>query len=215
MDEHIERQTQYIERWIQTASGKKLSLDHPKPDSVLVYDIAHALSQLCRFGGHTVQFYSVAQHCVQVSIRVEQELGDWGLEALFHDVEEYAGYGDIVSPAKATLSPMYKNAVEPLRIKIFTILGLRYPYPDQIHDIDLRMCATEHRDLMVQTVESLEWVPKLGEPYPGAIIPQGPEASKALFLWRYHTLLNPRLPFPKPKPKETEDDSSNPETVSE
>lgn len=45
--------------WIQTFSGRKFFPLNPFLDSIVIQDIAHALSMQCRFTGHTSQFYCV------------------------------------------------------------------------------------------------------------------------------------------------------------
>jgi 5'-deoxynucleotidase YfbR-like HD superfamily hydrolase len=62
----------------------------PDPAQLDAGDIARALANQCRFGGHSRVFYSVAQHCVIVSRVVEERGGD--VEAVFaalmHDAAE-------------------------------------------------------------------------------------------------------------------------------
>ena len=55
---------------IETYSGRLIDPFEPPVEFSLV-DIAHALAQVCRFGGHTVRFYSVAQHSEHVAQVVE------------------------------------------------------------------------------------------------------------------------------------------------
>jgi hypothetical protein len=47
--------------WIQTASGRKFPLFDIDAEAICIEDIAHALSMLCRFNGHCLRFYSVAE----------------------------------------------------------------------------------------------------------------------------------------------------------
>jgi hypothetical protein len=63
-----------------------------------------------RFGGSTEYPYSVAQHCVFVSHRVEQKGGSWQqqLDALMHDTPE-AFLMDIPRPTKAAFGEAYEN----------------------------------------------------------------------------------------------------------
>ena len=56
------------DRWLDTSSGRQLvNLSRPSPQEIALEDIAGARSRICRFGGHTSEFDSVAQHSVLVS----------------------------------------------------------------------------------------------------------------------------------------------------
>lgn len=81
---------------IVTASGIEIDLLNPTPEMIRIEDIAHALANICRFGGHTSRHYSVAHHSVFVSEIVPREIA---LEGLMHDASE-AFIGDMVKPLK-------------------------------------------------------------------------------------------------------------------
>lgn len=88
--------------WVQTVSGIPFDLLDPKPDMVRVEDIAHALSRIARFNGHTHgEPYSVAHH----SMLVADLLASWGAppaivrEGELHDAAE-SSFGDTVSPVQ-------------------------------------------------------------------------------------------------------------------
>lgn len=91
-----------------TVSGKEINLLNPCEDDIDIFDIAQALSNICRFGGHLNQFYSVAQHSVLVMAIVEPWNADLALEALLHDATE-AYLGDVISPLKHLLGASYKT----------------------------------------------------------------------------------------------------------
>jgi len=59
--------------WIQTYTGKPFWILEPHADDIDIVDIAHALSMLCRYNGHTKRFYSVAEHCYLLSFAVPYE----------------------------------------------------------------------------------------------------------------------------------------------
>lgn len=87
--------------WIQTHSGVAFPLDRPTAEHVRLADIAHALSRIPRFNGHTPVPYTVAQHSVIVSWLCELRGGRLAArDGLFHDAAE-AYVGDMVSPLKA------------------------------------------------------------------------------------------------------------------
>jgi len=52
---------------IRTFTGKKFWPLAPIGNDLDIEDIAHALSLVCRFTGHTYCFYSVADHSLRVS----------------------------------------------------------------------------------------------------------------------------------------------------
>ena len=64
---------------ITTFSGVLFRPLLSNPDDIRIADIAHALSQQCRFAGHTRTFYSVAEHSVRVSLLCRPEDALWGL----------------------------------------------------------------------------------------------------------------------------------------
>ena len=84
--------------WLLTFTGLHFYPLTPNPNDVDIEDIAHALSNTCRFNGHVSTFYSVAQHCVLVSqYCVNNPL--WGL---MHDAAE-AYLPDVATPVKKNL----------------------------------------------------------------------------------------------------------------
>jgi uncharacterized protein len=117
--------------YIETFSGIPFDPFHPSVKDINIIDIAHAISQTCRFGGHCKHFYSVAQH----SILVSKLLKDSGasievqLYGLLHDATE--GYMvDLPSPIKKQL-PYYKKAEKHLQTLIWKALGIRKPTEEE------------------------------------------------------------------------------------
>jgi len=84
---------------IDTYNRQIINIFDPQPETLLIEDIANALSHICRFGGHCNEFYSVAQHCVDVSYRMKDAPKELVLAALLHDASE-AYLGDIIKPLK-------------------------------------------------------------------------------------------------------------------
>jgi hypothetical protein len=91
--------------WSQTRGGVRWDFATPNEELVDWYDIAHALSNLCRFNGHTSHHYSVAEHSVHVHDTVAKLTDDQNIRlyALLHDAHE-AYLGDVTTPLANTMS---------------------------------------------------------------------------------------------------------------
>lgn len=133
---------------ILTHSGISFNLMEPNPDLIKIEDIAHALSNLCRFTGHTNRFYSVAEHSVRAADHVA--IG-YKLEALLHDATE-AYLGDVSSPLKALLHE-YRLIEFRLDCCIRERFGLPPKQSPEVKQADLAMLASERYHLMPTTDE--------------------------------------------------------------
>jgi hypothetical protein len=133
--------------YLQTVSGRRLNPFDPDPDQLDIADIARALANVCRFGGHTRVFYSVAQHSVIVSELVEQRGGDVEdvFAALMHDASE-AYLGDMPHPIKhrSPLGASFKAAEEHLEHAIRDRFSIKPDVPE-IKRADRALLATERR----------------------------------------------------------------------
>ena len=169
--------------WIATHSGKRFYPLDPHIDEIDINDIAHSLSNQCRFAGHCVQFYSVAQHCVLVSQVCDQVDALFGL---LHDASE-AYLVDIPSPLKRMPEfEAYRNAEAHMMELICARYKLPAGEPQSVKFADKRMLATEARDLTM--TEGRGWA-MTHEPYDFHIKPWTPDYAKTKFIARFHELL--------------------------
>lgn len=167
---------------IQTASGRYANLVAPLPHHIDIGDIAHALSNICRFGGHTREFYSVAQHSVLASRIVPSE---FALAALLHDAPE-AYVGDVTLPLKHLL-PDYRAIETAIWRVIADCFDLPVDLPSCVKRADRVLLATERRDLMKE--QDTPWPVLDGvPPLPDVIDPWGPSHARAEFVMRYWDL---------------------------
>lgn len=167
--------------YLQTYSGKKISVPIEEDSNLerdkelfLIEDIAHALSNTCRFGGHAHKFYSVAEHSVRVSHVVPEE---YALEALLHDMAE-AYIGDMPSPLKAFL-PEFKHMEDRLYRRMAPVFGVPPVISHEVKDADKHMC---YKELPVMLDD-----PEYGSFTSFLCLP--PEGAKRMFLARYYRLI--------------------------
>jgi uncharacterized protein len=135
--------------WIQTYTGKKFTPFAPRPEDVCIEDIAHALSMLCRFGGHVSEFYSVADHSIRVALECNPE---YRLLGLLHDASE-AYLVDVPRPIKQKID-LYREVEANVQGVICQRFGLPLIWPNLIHEIDNRMLLTEAKQLCYGSIWS-------------------------------------------------------------
>jgi len=172
---------------ILTASGRYFDFIDPSVRDIHITDIARALSRICRFTGHTAQFYSVAQHSVLVSHVVPKR---FALEGLLHDASE-AYLGDVSSPLKQLL-PDYRDIERRVEDAIRLKFRLSSSAADSVKDADLRLLVTEKRDIMPyprfaeldRDADAWVWTNEFS-PLEHSIVPVGPDEAYDLFINRY------------------------------
>lgn len=141
---------------IRTFSGIYMNVFEPTLEMIHIEDIAHALSNQCRFGGHLPNFFSVAQHSVECSKMVDEDIA---LDALLHDASE-AYLLDIPSPVKVKLSN-YKKIEDDLMKLIAKKFGFQYPLHPQVKKIDETQLIYEWEEMMLDTTDTaIGWTPK-------------------------------------------------------
>lgn len=185
-----------IGEWMGMASGRKFWPLDPRAEDVEIDDIAQALSNVCRFGGRCIDFYSVAQHSVWVARYVEREWPDrplLALHALMHDAAE-AYLGDVVRPIKPAMVVERDNTYEPFartEARVMRAICMRFAMPAPtgfelalIKDADNVALATEARALMGDP----RW-PGLPSPAPERIEFLTPRAARTQFLSHFHRLI--------------------------
>lgn len=171
---------------LQTVSGRMINLANPEPADININDIAHSLANLCRFTGHTKSFYSVAQHSLLASLNVGAE---HALVALMHDAAE-AYIGDLAAPLKYML-PAYRE----VEAGLWDAIAWKYRLPDElpaeVHEVDLRLLATEKRDVI--GVRDIEWQCLAGiRPFDRRIVPMTAKAARVTFIKQFHYLMEVR-----------------------
>lgn len=129
---------------IRTFTGIMFNVFNPKPEDVCIEDIAHALSNLCRFNGHTVKFYSVAEHSLKCAELVPKQ---HRLAALLHDASE-AYLVDLPSPIKIAI-PDYINIEDKLMRVIARKFGFEYPLRPEVKSADKTWLSLEWDNLMI------------------------------------------------------------------
>lgn len=132
-----------IGQWMQSFRGQKFYPMDPRPDEIHLVDIAHALSNICRYGGHCERFYSVAEHSVHAS-RIVCDGAEQ--EALMHDASE-AYLADLPRPIKHAL-PDYRVAERKWEVAIAERFSLFFPTPPSVKVADNQMLRIEAKAIM-------------------------------------------------------------------
>src|SRR5437764_15264431 len=140
-----------------TYTGRSFHLTEPIPSEVDREDIAHALSNICRFTGHTKYFYSVGTHSILCAdlARKDGMSAKIQLYCLLHDASE-AYLADINRPLKSLIAWQYCPLEEEVSSVIFEHFNLPQPTDEEwktIKHYDNFMLANEIGQLMINADE--------------------------------------------------------------
>lgn len=166
-------------------TGGTFNFLKPGESRLEVRAIAHGLSNICRFGGQCDEFYSVAQHSVNVSYAVPPEVA---FEGLMHDCAE-AVLLDVPKTLKCRLNDYM--AVEEV---VEGWMRERFGIPTKslaVKQADLRALRTEKEDNTSARAEKwslVEGVTRLDRP----TRPWSPRWARYRFASRFHQLFTGR-----------------------
>lgn len=171
--------------FMQTATGRKFWPLDPRADEVFIEDIAHSLSLQCRYAGHCLRFYSVAEHCVLMARKLRWEGVDVALYALLHDAAE-AYTVDVPRPLKRFLVG-YKEAEAKVMSAIAERFGLADEMPAVVHDADNRIIGDELANLV-----PMDWHAKHADPLGVELKYWSPEKAREEFMATFDALMDCR-----------------------
>jgi hypothetical protein len=134
----------YTPNCARTVSGRYVNLIDPDPATFCIEDIAHALSNVPRFGGHLPMPWSVAHHSLLVASLVPQE---HKLQALCHDFSE-AFLQDLHPDLKAAVSE-YKVIEERMMKAIAQRFGMPWPMAPEVKAADKQALEMEWKYIML------------------------------------------------------------------
>lgn len=182
---------------IQLASGRYFDFVNPNATPLEIDDLAAGLSRICRYTGQLAidedEVYTVAQHSVLASENCGPDCDPY--EALMHDRAESV-MNDMASPLKQLL-PDYKEIEDRVETSTGQYYGVEHPMSAGCKAIDIRMLATEKRDLMPHVEGDTTWAGIENiEPLPFKIVPWSPSEARHRFLHRFNYLTTGRLPKP-------------------
>lgn len=169
--------------WMQTFTGRKFWPLDPRADEIDIEDIAHALSMACRYGGHCLRFYSVAEHSILLSRALPAPLRLWGL---LHDASE-AYVLDVIRPLKPSLQgyrEIEDRVIAQVAIK-FDLDQQNGSMPDLVKAYDTRILVDEKNQNMAP---GLVWGTDDQRPLGVNLQFWSPEQAKAEFLSEFASL---------------------------
>jgi hypothetical protein len=168
--------------WLTTFTGKRFYPARPRAEDIDILDIAHALSNIYRYCGHTNRFYSVGEHSVRLCDLVLPKYKPLAPFALIHDGAEVY-LGDVPSLLKRFLFTgyiAYEEAILDVIVKKFNVK--RY----DIKKYENQLLAVEVRDLGIN--DEGWYLPE--QPADIRIVPWVPMHAEEEFLDRFSTLID-------------------------
>ena len=178
--------------WCATFKGRKFDYEKLSQKNIVIEDIAHALSLICRFNGHCEKFYSVAEHSYWLA-KYFYENCDYDDEhrlslarhALFHDAPE-AYVGDIIRPLKTS---EMKKLEQRIYMAIAKKFDLSSTIPLVVQNADTRLLMAEARLLNPSWYSRLnEWDTRHFAPLNISLKLWKPATAEKKFLRLYNEL---------------------------
>lgn len=192
--------------WIQTSTGRAFFVLDPLPEDVDAVDVAHGLAAEPRFNGQTPAGpYSVGQHSILVSLRVEAlatdlrfdeaTIRDLAFVGLIHDGAE-AYCKDIPRPLKRDL-----HGYEALEARILACVAERFgvaayfgapvALPAIVKRADDEVLVAEAAVLHPEDTRPIPWglrAESAGPEFEAAALPWAFEDVKRIWLERFEEL---------------------------
>jgi hypothetical protein len=183
--------------WIQSWGINQIWPLDLQPEDVRPIEVGNATAKLCRFSGHIREHYSVAQHCVLVSVEVERRARAMGLHEKdvlnlarwghAHDWTEGLGLVDVARPIKRLPELEGYRKIEAAMMGVVAerlgLVGLEEP--PIVKEVDAVLCYTEARDLFPRVHPEWKWH---AAPLPEKIVPLEWRDALALFRARFEEL---------------------------
>ncbi len=168
--------------WIQTFTGRSFWPLDPREEDVCIEDIAHALALRCRFAGHCIRFYSVAEHSVLISYAVPKSDALWGL---LHDAAE-AYSSDLPKPLKRSL-PQWQPLEQAIMSVISSRFGMTSVEPESVKKADYAILRDEQIALMAPCARDWGYT---SQPLGVDIQGWSPEVAESRFYRRFLELIS-------------------------
>jgi hypothetical protein len=178
--------------YIGTYTGKKFYLLEPRLEDIVIEDIAHSLSQQCRWTGHTIFTYSVAQHSYYCSLIGPQ---NEAFDRLMHDTSE-SYLGDVSRPLKhfTDAGEAYRKCEKVVQEAIAHRFGFSVIEPPSVKLADNLLLYAERDQLMNLNFEEAEDWSSYGTEYVAPVIEQWtPKQAEANFLYQFEKLYKWRI----------------------
>jgi hypothetical protein len=155
--------------WIQTFTGRQFWPLDPRPEEISIIDIAAALAKECRYGGHCLRFYTVAEHSVLMyrDARSRDDRPDSEIDpcariargrllraVLLHDSSEGLGLRDIPRPIKGDLTN-YKEIENRLMLAVAARFDFDWPPNAFVKELDEQIGLAEESQNMAP--KPVEW----------------------------------------------------------
>ncbi len=173
--------------FMQTFTGRKYWPMEPRPHEIYIEDIAHSLSLQCRYAGHCIKFYSVAEHSVLIARRLAATRApEVALAGLLHDAPE-AYCVDIPRPLKPYLTN-YRAIEQDNWLAIAARFGLPKELPREVHDADNRIIADE-----LVNLRQMPWHARHDKPLGVKLRFWSPEEAELEFLATFDALMAGRV----------------------